>query len=66
MHTNRQLFLEHLAQTSETPLMLEFEKAEGIYMYDRHGKGYIDLISGIGVSSVGHRNPAVVKAIKEH
>ena len=65
MHTNRQLFLEHLAQTSETPLMLEFEKAEGIYMYDRHGKGYIDLISGIGVSSVGHRNPAVVKAIKE-
>ena len=65
MYTNRQLFLEHLAQTSDTPLLLEFEKAEGIYMYDADGKAYIDLISGIGVSSVGHRNPAVVKAIKE-
>ncbi|MEL7148113.1 MAG: aspartate aminotransferase family protein [Bacteroidota bacterium] len=65
MYTNRQLFLEHLAQTSDTPLLLEFEKAEGIYMYDAEGKAYIDLISGIGVSSVGHRNPAVVKAIKD-
>ncbi|MGB3467382.1 MAG: aminotransferase class III-fold pyridoxal phosphate-dependent enzyme, partial [Cyclobacteriaceae bacterium] len=65
MFTNRQLFLEHLAQTSDTPLMLEIEKAEGIYMFDGTGKSYIDLISGIGVSSVGHRNPDVVKAIKE-
>jgi len=65
MHTNRHLFLEHVAQTSDTPLMLEIESAEGIYMYGKDQKAYIDLISGIGVSGVGHKNPAVIKAIHE-
>jgi acetylornithine/succinyldiaminopimelate/putrescine aminotransferase len=61
----RQLFLKHLAQTSEFPLMLEIESAEGIYLYDKKGKSYIDLISGIGVSGLGHRHPRVVKAVKD-
>ncbi len=61
----RQLFLKHLAQTSEFPLMLEIESAEGIYLYDTNGKVYIDLISGIGVSGLGHRHPRVVNAIKD-
>lgn len=60
----RQLFLQHLAQTSDTPLMLQIERAEGIYMFDKEGKKYIDLIAGIGVSNVGHRHPKVVEAIK--
>ncbi len=64
MHiTHRQLFFDHLAQTSDFPLALDIERAEGIYMYDRDGKRYLDLISGIGVSSVGHRHPEVLKAI---
>jgi acetylornithine/succinyldiaminopimelate/putrescine aminotransferase len=61
----RQLFLKHLAQTSEFPLMLEIESSEGIYLYDTEGKAYIDLISGIGVSSLGHRHPRVVNAVKD-
>ncbi|RED97477.1 aspartate aminotransferase family protein [Marinoscillum furvescens] len=65
MLTNRQLFLDHLAQTTDFPLMIEIVNAEGIYMYDPDGKAYIDLISGIGVSSVGHRHPRVVAAAKE-
>jgi len=65
MLTNRQLFLNYQAQTSDDPLMLEIEKAEGIYMYAPDGKSYIDLISGVSVSNIGHRHPAVVKAIKE-
>lgn len=65
MISNRQLFLNHLAQTTDFPLMLEIEKAEGIYMYSPDGKKYIDLISGIGVSNVGHRHEKVVAAIKE-
>lgn len=64
MSTNRQLFLEHLAQTSGFPLALEVESAEGIYLYDPDKKPYIDLISGISVSSVGHRHPNVLTAIK--
>jgi acetylornithine/N-succinyldiaminopimelate aminotransferase len=65
MVTQRQLFLDHLAQTSETPLALEIEKAEGVYLYDVSGKRYLDLISGISVSNVGHRHPKVIAAIKE-
>ena len=65
MLTNRQLFLNYQAQTSDEPLMLEIEKAEGIYMYAPDGKSYIDLISGVSVSNIGHRHPAVVEAIKK-
>lgn len=65
MPTQRQLFLKHLAQTSDFPLGLEIERAEGVYMYDVQGKRYADLISGIGVSNVGHRHPRVVAAIHE-
>lgn len=65
MPSQRQLFLNHLAQTSDAPLMLEMVSAEGIYMQDVDGKNYIDLISGIGVSNVGHRHPRIVEAIKE-
>ena len=65
MLTLRQLFLANNAQTTGFPLLLEFERAEGVYMYDSKGKAYIDLISGIGVSNLGHSNPYVIKAIKE-
>ncbi len=34
-------------------------------MYDAKGRAYIDLISGIGVSNLGHSNPHVISAIKE-
>lgn len=65
MPTLRQLFLANNAQTTNFPLLLEFERAEGVYMYDANGKAYTDLISGIGVSSLGHGNPKVTQAIKE-
>lgn len=64
MLTQRQLFLQHNAQTSPEPLMLEFVRAKGIYIYDAQDKKHIDLIAGIGVSNVGHCHPAVVKAIQ--
>ena len=65
MPTLRQLFLANNAQTTNFPLLLEFERAEGVYMYDKDGKAYTDLISGIGVSNLGHSNPYVVNAIKQ-
>src|SRR6218665_3961297 len=61
---HRQIFLQNIAQTSDFPLALEIEKAEGIYLYGKNGEKYMDLISGIGVSNVGHRHPNVVNAIK--
>jgi len=60
----RQLFLQHVAQTSDAPLALEIVQAEGMYLFDNQGKSYLDLIAGIGVSSLGHRHPRVVEAVK--
>lgn len=60
----RQLFLANNAQTTDFPLLLEFERAQGIYIYDAEGKAYTDLISGIGVSSLGHGNAKVIEAVK--
>lgn len=57
------LFLDHVGQTIDTPLGLEISGAEGIYMYSPNGKKYIDLISGVTVSNVGHKNKAVVEAV---
>lgn len=64
MHT-RQLFLQHLAPTSPNPLMLEIDRAEGMYLYDPQGKAYLDLIAGISVSNLGHRHPRVIAAIQQ-
>ena len=63
--TNRQLFLNHVGQTSESPLCLEIVKAEGCKLFDAEGKEYIDLIGGISVCNVGHRHPKVIEAIKK-
>lgn len=65
MLTNRQLFLQHLGQTSSSPLLLEIEKAEGVFMYGPSGEKYMDLISGVSVSNTGHRHPSVVQAVKD-
>ena len=63
--TQRQLFLNHIAQTTPAPLMLEIARAKGVFMFDTEGKQYIDLISGISVSNVGHCHPKVVEAIQK-
>ncbi|WP_345953069.1 aspartate aminotransferase family protein [Mucilaginibacter sp. PAMB04168] len=64
MLTLRQLFLANNAQTTDFPLLLEFERAQGVYLYNAEGKPYLDLISGIGVSNIGHGNAQVIEAIK--
>ncbi len=65
MISQRQLFLRHVAQTSGTSLQFEIDRAEGIFFYDLTGKAYIDLVSGVSVSSLGHNHPSVVSAVKE-
>lgn len=61
----RQLFLQHVAQTSPAPLALDIVRAQGAQLIDRTGKNYIDLIGGISVANVGHSHPKVIAAIKE-
>lgn len=63
MNTLRNSFFSHLGQTSESPLAIQIDRAEGIYMWSEN-KQYIDCISGIAVSSLGHSQPSVLKAIQ--
>jgi acetylornithine/succinyldiaminopimelate/putrescine aminotransferase len=63
--TERELFYRSLGLPSFSPMALEIEKAEGIYLYTRSGEPYIDLVSGIAVSNTGHRHPKVLKAIRD-
>ncbi len=63
MISQRQLFLEHVAQCSEEPMGLEVVKANGMYLVGQDKKRYLDLISGIAVSNLGHRNAEVNRAI---
>jgi acetylornithine/succinyldiaminopimelate/putrescine aminotransferase len=63
--TNRQIFLNHIGQTSPAPLALEIVRASGCKLYDIHGKEYIDLIGGISVCNVGHGNKKVIEAIQK-
>ena len=60
----RELFLRHVAQTSDSPIALEIVKAKGSLLYDSKGKEYIDLIGGVSVANVGHCHPAVIEAIQ--
>ncbi len=65
MASTREQFFNHVAQTSPAPLGLEIERAEGSFLFGTNGEKYVDLISGISVSNVGHRHPKVVEAAKQ-
>ena len=65
MISQRQLFLRHVAQTSDAPMMLEIDRAEGSFLFDTEGAAYLDLIAGISVSVLGHRHPNVQQAIEK-
>lgn len=65
MQSNRELFLQNLAQTSDAPLALEIASARGIELFTPDGKRILDLISGISVSNLGHSRAEVVKAVQD-
>lgn len=63
--TDKDIFLNNIAQTSPFPFLLEVESANGIYLHTTDGKSYMDLISGVAVSNLGHQHPKVVDAVKK-
>jgi acetylornithine/succinyldiaminopimelate/putrescine aminotransferase len=44
--------------------MLDIDRAEGIFIYDKSGKSYMDMIAGVAVNNIGHNHPKVVEALK--
>ena len=61
---NKNKFLNGLAQTNPNPLLIEVEHADGIYIYDKQGNKYVDMIAGLCVNNVGHNHPKIINAIK--
>jgi acetylornithine/succinyldiaminopimelate/putrescine aminotransferase len=57
-------FIQKLGQTNPFPYLIDVDRAEGIYIYDKSGKAYMDMISGVAVNNLGHGHPKIISAIK--
>ena len=62
--SNKEDFLSFQGQTNPFPYLIEVENAEGIYIYDKAGKSFLDMIAGVAVNNIGHNHPLVKDAIK--
>lgn len=62
--SSKEIFERLLAPTSTNPVALEIDYAKGTILFDKSGKQYYDLIAGIGVASLGHQHPAVIRAVE--
>jgi acetylornithine/N-succinyldiaminopimelate aminotransferase len=65
MHSLNRSFYNLVAQTSDAPLGIQITHAHGVWMFDEKGEKYLDCISGISVSNLGHSNPLIIHAIKQ-
>ena len=61
---SKEEFLNFQAQTNPSPYLIEVERAEGIYIYDKNNKPFLDMIAGVAVNNIGHNHPKVIQAIK--
>ncbi len=57
-------FLQYVGRTSPYPPSLQVRKAEGSWIYSHDGRRYLDFISGIAVTNVGHCHPEIVSAVQ--
>lgn len=57
-------FLSYQGQTNQTPYLIEVDRADGLYIYDKKGKAFMDMIAGVAVNNIGHNHPKVINALK--
>ena len=62
--TVRDLESRHVLHTYKRAPVV-FTRGEGVFLYDEDGKRYLDLISGVGVASLGHANPTLAAALAD-
>ncbi len=62
---DKDLFLKIQGQTNPYPYLIDVDYAKGIYIYDKSGKSYMDMISGVAVNNVGHSHPKIIESIKK-
>lgn len=64
MNNRINTFLTLQGQTNQSPYLIDVDRAEGIYIWDKSGKKYMDMIAGVAVNNIGHNHPEVIKSIK--
>ena len=62
--TRQDEFLSVQGPTNQSPYLIDVDYAEGIYIYDKSGKSYMDMIAGVAVNNIGHKHPKVISALK--
>jgi len=63
--TREEAFLSVQGPTNQTPYLIDIDRAEGVFIYNKSGKSYMDMIAGVAVNNIGHNHPKVVRALKE-
>jgi len=61
----KKAFIQLQGQTNPYPFLLDIDRAEGSYIYDKSGKAYLDMIAGVAVNNIGHCHPTVIQAIED-
>lgn len=61
----KELFLSKQGQTNPFPYLIEVKDSKGSFIYDKNGKGYLDMIAGVAVNNIGHCHPRILKAINQ-
>jgi len=61
----KESFIIHQGQTTPFPLCIDVASAQGVYITDKSGKTYLDLVAGVSACTIGHCHPRVVKAIQD-
>jgi len=61
---SKESFLKYQGQTNPSPYLIDVDNAKGVYIYDKAGKAYVDMIAGVAVNNIGHSHPKVIDAIK--
>ena len=56
-------FFQHVGQTSPSPLAIEADRADGVFIYSGDRR-YLDMVSGVCVSNIGHHHPDVTAAVR--
>ncbi len=64
MSGNEDIFLKVQGQTNSNPFMIDVDRSEGVYIFDKAGNRYLDMIAGVAVNNIGHNHPKVISAIK--
>ena len=54
--------MTYLMSTYAAP-SVTFVRGQGSYLWDEEGRRYLDFLSGLAVTSLGHAHPAVAEAV---